>query len=79
MRAALVVVAADSDGDAGRIAQALVANGHDADALRPALAAGVYSMVCASSTLPLGFTTCARSTRRPRPSISTRSRSLTIV
>ena len=34
-RAALVVVAADSDGDAGRIADALAGNGHDADALRP--------------------------------------------
>ena len=47
--------------------------------LPPLLAAGVYSMVCASSKAPLGITICARSTRRPPPSISTRSRSPTIV
>jgi len=47
--------------------------------LPPPPAAGVYSMVCASSTVPSGFTICTRSRRRPPPSISTRSRSLTIV
>ena len=40
-RDALVVVAADSDGDAARIGAALAHNGHPPDALGPALAAGV--------------------------------------
>src|SRR5207247_435805 len=39
----------------------------------------VYSMVCASTKEPSAFTICARSSRRPPVSISTRSRSLTMM
>jgi DNA-binding CsgD family transcriptional regulator len=43
-RAALVVVAADPDGDAARLRAALAANGHAEDALQPALDRGVLEI-----------------------------------
>lgn len=43
-RAALVVVAADSEGDAARLHAALAANGHAPDALQPALDSGVLEV-----------------------------------